>query len=132
MCGEHAAYERADYDPDGKAERLQTMLFGDEKSHLHVKVVEIDGRLVGYASYTFDYSTWDANWFCYLDCLYMREATRGLGIGEELMNGVREHARARGCDVVQWQTPMFNTRAMKFYERIGAFGKDKKRFFWSC
>lgn len=33
------------------------------------------------------------------------------------------------CKTIQWQTPAFNKRAMKFYERLGAYGKDKVRYF---
>ncbi len=34
-----------------------------------------------------------------------------------------------GCEGIQWQTPIFNTRAMKFYERLGATANDKRRFY---
>lgn len=34
-----------------------------------------------------------------------------------------------GCEGTQWQTPIFNTRAMKFYERLGTTANDKRRFY---
>ncbi len=45
------------------------------------------------------------------------------------MKRVVEEARSMGCEGIQWQTPIFNTRAMKFYERLGATANDKRRFY---
>jgi hypothetical protein len=33
------------------------------------------------------------------------------------------------CNHIQWQTPDFNKRAIKFYERIGGISKSKERYF---
>ena len=33
------------------------------------------------------------------------------------------------CSHIQWQTPEFNKRAIKFYDRIGAQSKSKMRYF---
>ncbi len=44
------------------------------------------------------------------------------------MKRVVEEARSMRCEVIQWQTPIFNTRALKFYERRGATANDKRRF----
>jgi hypothetical protein len=41
---------------------------------------------------------------------------------------LRDIAREKNCVNIQWQTPVFNKRAIKFYNRIGATGKDKVRF----
>lgn len=45
------------------------------------------------------------------------------------MKRVVEETRSMGCEGIQWQTPIFNTRAMKFYERHGATANDKRRFY---
>jgi uncharacterized protein YneR len=39
-----------------------------------------------------------------------------------------EIAKEKGCVNVQWQTPVFNEKAIRFYERIGGKALDKKRF----
>jgi hypothetical protein len=31
--------------------------------------------------------------------------------------------------MLQWQTPVFNEKAIRFYHRMGATSKDKVRFF---
>ena len=75
------------------------------------------------------FSTWDAQYYVYMDCLFMQEAARGFGIGEKLVNKMKEESRKSGCDLIQWQTPEFNERAIKFYKRIGAASKSKERFY---
>jgi ribosomal protein S18 acetylase RimI-like enzyme len=84
--------------------------------------------IVGYCSYTFDFSTWDARYFLHLDCLFIEEGFRGMSIGEKLITQVIFIAKQRKCVNVQWQTPIFNEGAIRFYKRIGATGKEKQRF----
>ncbi len=127
LCQKHSDYERAIYSPDGKQKLLKNAIFSDSPK-LFCLVVVSNNNLVGYASYTFDFSTWDANSFLYLDCLYLEPNFRGLGIGEIIIEKLKEIATQNGCINMQWQTPVFNERAIKFYNRIGGTGKDKMRF----
>lgn len=127
LCAKHAAYEKANYTIIGKKERLQKAIFSEPQSP-HCLAVEVKGKIIGYASYTFDYSTWDAALFLYLDCLYLEDDYRSYGIGQVLMEKVAEAGKRKGCINMQWQTPDFNLRAIEFYKRIGGVGKDKVRF----
>ena len=128
LCQKHAAYERAIFNPIGKEENLREALFS-EHPKLFCLLAEIDGTIVGYATYTIDFSTWDASQFMYMDCLYLEEKARGFGIGEVIIEKLKQIAMAKNCINIQWQTPEFNEKAIKFYHRIGAIGKDKVRFF---
>jgi GNAT superfamily N-acetyltransferase len=130
MCGSHAEYEKATYDGTGKQEALQALIFADTPM-LFCQVVESDHCLVGYFSYTFDVSTWNAGKFLYLDCLYLEPSHRGLKIGDRIFDLLRDIARQNSCVNIQWQTPAFNEKAIRFYNRIGATGKDKVRFYMS-
>jgi ribosomal protein S18 acetylase RimI-like enzyme len=127
LCQKHAAFEKADFSPEGKEERLKKALF-DEQPKLHCLVVAAEKDIIGYVSYTFDYSTWDAGTFIYMDCLFFEEEARSLGIGEVLLAKLKQIGIAKNCLNIQWQTPQFNERAIKFYHRIGGKGKDKVRF----
>jgi ribosomal protein S18 acetylase RimI-like enzyme len=127
LCQKHADYERANYNPIGKEDRLNTAMFA-EQPKLFCLVVEISEAIVGYASYTIDYSTWDAASFMYMDCLFLEEETRAFGIGEAVIQKLKQIAIEKKCTNIQWQTPEFNERAIKFYHRIGGTGKDKVRF----
>ncbi len=128
LCELHAIFERSDYDKTNKKELLNKHLFSDTPS-LYALVVDMDDKLIGYASFMKQFSTWDAAPYIYMDCLFLKEGTRSLGIGAELMEKIKEESRNMGCDLIQWQTPDFNTRAIKFYKRIGGISKAKERFF---
>ena len=39
-------------------------------------------------------------------------------------------AKKLGIKEIKWQTPTFNTRAIKFYDRIGGKSKSKERYFF--
>lgn len=127
LCAKHAEYERADYSPDGKHDALKEALFHDP-ARLHCLVVDSGETIVGYASYTFDFSTWDASRFLYLDCLYLEPEWRGRHIGEELLVKLRKIAKQKNCVNIQWQTPAFNDGAIRFYLKQGALLKEKARF----
>ena len=64
-----------------------------------------------------------------MDCLFLTEESRGYGIGEKMMNVIKLEAKKLNCSLIQWQTPNFNTRAIKFYNRIGRISKTKERYF---
>jgi GNAT superfamily N-acetyltransferase len=127
LMQEHADYERAGFSPSGKKEKLGVALFGGPP-RLHCRVVETKNGLTGYVSYTFDYSTWDAAEFMYMDCLFLREEVRGLGIGPEILWLLRVEAGKHNCINIQWQTPAFNEPAIRFYHRNLATSKEKVRF----
>ncbi|MEU6373737.1 GNAT family N-acetyltransferase [Streptomyces sp. NPDC046909] len=129
LIGEHAVYEKADPPADGLEVRLRGLLFGAAEPRLRCFVAELDGGVIGYATCSAEVSTWDGAEYLHMDCLFLRDGHRGLGAGEALMNAVRDEARALGLDHVQWQTPAWNEGAIRFYERIGAVAKEKRRFF---
>lgn len=129
LCQKHAAHEETSFDPKNKAEALKKRLFDSESEIQCLVVVQAD-ELVGYTTYFKQFSTWDADFYLYLDCLYLETRMRGHGIGKELMLLVKQYGQQAGCIGMQWQTPNFNVDAMKFYQNLGASSKTKERFFW--
>lgn len=125
----HALYEKSMIREEGLAARFERQLSKPE-NELNCLVVEQQGRLIGYTTFIRQFSSWDAYFYIYLDCLYLSEEARGLGIGRELMDHIRDYAKAAGCKEIQWQTPHFNTGAIRFYKRLGATARVKERFFW--
>ncbi|PKB16580.1 GNAT family N-acetyltransferase [Flavobacterium sp. 5] len=128
LCQKHADYEQASFNPIGKEDKLEKALFS-EHPKLFCLLAEADGVILGYTTYTIDFSTWDATSFMHMDCLYLEEEARVFGIGEALLEKLKQIAIAKNCINIQWQTPEFNKIAIKFYHRIGGAGKDKVRFF---
>ena len=129
LCKAHTVYEKADYNAENKAESLSKILFAND-SVLKCLVVEADKEIVGYATFTKQVSTWDADYYIYLDCLFLQEHERGNGMSKQIMLAIKDYARSIGCSVVQWQTPDFNKRAINFYKELGATSKAKERFSW--
>jgi ribosomal protein S18 acetylase RimI-like enzyme len=128
LCGEHAAYERSEFQETGQAPRLHAAFFG-ARPVLHGWVVDSGEGLVGFMTATIDFATWPAESFLHMDCLFLREAYRRQGLGRRLIDQLLEFAREKQIDLIQWQTPVHNTDGIRFYERIGASSKDKKRYF---
>lgn len=79
MCHEHALYEKANYTFDGKKEALRTHLFGPDPA-CYCLVAETSSGLIGYTTYMKQFSTWDAYYYVYMCCLFLRPEARGLSI----------------------------------------------------
>ena len=127
LCKEHAEYEQADYERKNKSELLSKFLFGQNPSLKCLVVVE-ENLIAGYATFMKQFSTWDADFYIYLDCLFLKEEIRGNGLGALVMERVKEYTKSENCRVIQWQTPDFNKKAIDFYQRIGGISKSKERF----
>ncbi|MDI1461100.1 GNAT family N-acetyltransferase [Catellatospora sp. KI3] len=129
LCAAHAAYERAPAVPVDLAARLSMALFAEPARLWCLVAVDDDGQnLIGYATLTVDFATWRGRSFGHLDCLYVASARRGSGVGRRLFTEVARLARVKGVDELQWQTPSWNTDAIRFYQRVGATSSTKLRY----
>ena len=96
LCAKHAGHEQADYDPKGKAALLKNALLSDDPC-LRCWIVMVKDEFAGYTTFTFDYSTWDARYYLHLDCIYLEEKFRGLGIGKAVMEKLVGEAKSNNC-----------------------------------
>ena len=128
LCEQHAKFEGADYSATGKAIKLTKALFS-ESPVLSCFVIEQSGKLVGYVTASKEFSTWNADYFLHMDCLYLSKSARGKGLGQALMTKIQQLAADLQCTHIEWQTPIDNEQAINFYQRQGASSKTKKRFF---
>lgn len=129
LAARHAEYERAAPPPDDLPERLAGLLFDAPAPRLRCLVAELPGgEVVGYATCAPELSTWEGRAYLHMDCLFLLPGHRGLGLGALLMDAVTAEARALGLTEVQWQTPTWNDRAMRFYDRLGARASQKVRY----
>jgi GNAT superfamily N-acetyltransferase len=127
LCREHAAYEKADFRENGQVERWRAALFS-EPAVLYGWVATDGGDPCGFMTATIDYATWTAEPFAYMDCLYIREPYRGLGVGRTFLARLRDFCVARRCRSAEWQTPVDNDLGVGFYLRMGAKAMPKARF----
>ncbi|WP_198299763.1 GNAT family N-acetyltransferase [Tumebacillus avium] len=100
-----------------KLDRLQAMLLqGDNGLQL---VAEEDGVYQGFATLYFTYSTLRADRIVTMNDLYVLEAYRGSGVAEKLFKACVAFTREHGFAIMQWETNQENSRAQRFYEKMG-------------
>ncbi|WP_128253727.1 GNAT family N-acetyltransferase [Falsirhodobacter deserti] len=121
----HAAFERSAASLTAPA--LDDLLRQSERP-VHLFVAELD-NLLGYAALTFDYALWQGARTGNLDCLFVAESSRGLGLGGHLLQAVAEAARQAGAIRLEWQTPRWNAAAIGFYQKFGVAGEGAFSFF---
>jgi len=127
LCRSHALYEQAAPPDPGQAERLARLLFA-ASPRLRCLVAAAGEDVVGFASWSLECSTWRAAEYAHLDCLFVEDGFRGRGVGRALLERVASHAAELGATRLEWQTPAWNASAIRFYERLGATGAEKRRF----
>lgn len=127
LIREHARYERAAAPRPDLQTALSSWLFVP-RPRVRILVAVQGDTLVGYASWSLEASTWQAAEYAHLDCVFLRESTRGRGAGHLLMGAVEAEARRAGAGELQWQTPEWNAGAIRFYRRTGAREAVKARF----
>jgi ribosomal protein S18 acetylase RimI-like enzyme len=84
----------------------------------HALVIEQGGQIVGFAHFSFTNSTWSANNDCYLEDLFVDPAFRGMGLGRELINSVKEIAKTQGSRRLYWFTHKDNQTAQRLYDSL--------------
>ncbi len=131
LCTLHAAYEKVEFDKTNikhKGENLARALF-DKSPKLFCWVVATDNKLLGYLSATKEFSTWEAEYYIHMDCLYLKKETRGKGLGFGLINTLKEFAAENHCTLIQWQTPEDNQLGISFYDKLDTTWKTKRRYY---
>ena len=101
--------------PQATYERTwQRLMSGDG---IHGFAARVDGQLLGITHYLFQPNIWTAD-VCYLQDLFVDEATRGHGLAQALIERVAQVARARGAPKLYWLTHTNNARARRLYDRV--------------
>ena len=78
------------------------------------------GRLVAYALFFTNFSTFLAKPGLYLEDLYVQPACRGAGIGRALLAHLGALAVARDYGRFEWSVLDWNENAIRFYQGMGA------------
>jgi len=128
LIHEHMEYEGAAINKTMGGKALSFHLFSAKT--ITCLVAEHDSKIVGYATFMQQFSTWEAGFYLYVDCLYMKETARGRGTGKKMMQVIINRAKTMNCLEIQWQTPSFNKQAIGFYRHLGATSLNKERFFF--
>lgn len=90
------------------------------RAAFRVFVAAVDGRLVGYASFLPGYNTDIALAELWMLDLFVVPSERGRGIGRALVRAVARETVRRRLTCLEWGVRGRNTRARRFYRRLGA------------
>jgi GNAT superfamily N-acetyltransferase len=95
-------------------------LFGARPSAEAMVAQEEDGRIVAYALFFHNFSTFLARRGLYLEDLYVQPSQRGTGLGTRMLRQLAALAVERQGGRFEWTVLDWNQPAINFYEKMGA------------
>lgn len=119
LIRELAEFEKLTHLLQVTPEGLLPHLFGD-RPVAEAMVAELEGRVVGFALFFTNFSTFLGRPGLYLEDLYVQPASRNRGIGRTMLMRLASLAQQRGCGRFEWSVLDWNVDAIRFYERMGA------------
>lgn len=108
--------------------QIRALVFGNPPA-AQVLLAREDGKIIGFASYSFLWPAAGLTRSLFLKELYVSEAERGHGVGRALMQRVLDIAAENRCSRVEWMTEHANADAQAFYERLGHRANTEKVFY---
>jgi GNAT superfamily N-acetyltransferase len=124
MVRELAEYERGLDEVTATEAGLRDALLAGQPA-LFAHVAEESGRVVGFAIWFLNYSTWTGKHGIYLEDLYVKPECRGSGHGKALLAELARICVERGYARLEWWVLDWNTPARGFYSSLGAVPMDE-------
>ncbi|HEY6133455.1 MAG TPA: GNAT family N-acetyltransferase [Rubrivivax sp.] len=119
LIRELAVFERLEHLVVVTPESLQPQLFGPRPA-AEALVGEVGGKVVAFALFFTNFSTFLGKPGLYLEDLYVQPAHRGSGLGRALLQRLGALAVERGCGRFEWSVLDWNEDAIGFYRKMGA------------
>ncbi len=123
LIRELAAYEKLEHLVQVTPDSLRPHLFG-ERPVVECVMADViqhaERRVVGFALFFTNFSTFLGKPGLYLEDLYVQPAWRGHGVGKQLLQHLAGIAVDRGYGRFDWSVLDWNESAIQFYERLGA------------
>lgn len=120
MVRELADYERALEEARATEQQLHDALFGAHPAAFAHVAQDADGRVVGFALWFRNFSTWNGTHGIYLEDLYVRPEARGGGHGKALLAELARLCVERGYGRLEWSVLDWNAPSIAFYRALGA------------
>jgi len=114
-----AEYEKLAHAVTGSVEALEKHLFGTTP-YIEAIVAEYTGKVVGFALFFYNYSTFLAKPGIYLEDLFVLPEFRRLGIGKAILSYLAQLALSRNCGRFEWSVLDWNENAISLYKNMGA------------
>ena len=114
-----AEYERLSHQVTGSVKQLQEHLFG-ATVYAEAIVVETENKVVGFALFFPNYSTFLTKPGIYLEDLFVLPEYRRRGMGKAMLSYLKDLAIARDAGRLEWSVLDWNESAIAFYQSMGA------------
>jgi GNAT superfamily N-acetyltransferase len=102
---------------------LEKLLF--ETKVGHCIVAEVNEKIIGFALYFYNLSTFKCRAGIYLEDLFVIPERRGEGIGKALLQTLCRIAKEEGCGRFEWACLNWNEPSLNFYRYMGANSLDE-------
>ena len=121
-----AEFERAPDQAVATESQLRSALFGASPPGVFALVAEHDdGRVVRFALWFRNFSTWLGRHGVYLEDLFVLPELRGYGYGKALLTELARICVAGGGGRLEWSVLDWNDPAIGFYRSLGATAQDE-------
>ena len=114
-----AEYEKLSHQVTGDVNSLKKHLFGNSV-YAEAIVAELGDRIVGFALFFPNYSTFLTKPGIYLEDLFVLPKYRRQGIGKAMLTYLGKLAIERNVGRLEWSVLDWNQSAIDFYEKMGA------------
>ncbi|KAJ3540857.1 hypothetical protein NM688_g6165 [Phlebia brevispora] len=119
-----ATYEKAPDSVKATPELLRKNLFETPYAHTLLAFrgsADAPGEAIGMAMYFHNYSTWTGKPGIYLEDLFVKPETRGMGVGKAFFVELAKVAEEKDCGRLDWSVLKWNQPSIDFYEKsLGA------------
>ncbi len=123
LIRELARYEKLEHEAVATEEQIRESLFARRGPQAEVLVAEAPAeptRVVGFALFFHNYSTFLGRHGLYLEDLFVLPEYRRTGLGTALLRALARIAVERGCGRLEWAVLDWNEPAIRFYRSLGA------------
>ena len=119
MILELAVFEKLEHLVVATEAMLHDGLFGVRPS-CEAIIGEEGGKVVAFALYFHNFSTFLTKKGLYLEDLYVLQSHRGKGYGTQMLKRLAQIAVERNCGRFEWSVLDWNEPAIQFYKAMGA------------
>lgn len=129
MVRELAEYERALTEAKATEQQLHDALFAEHPAVFAHVAEDDEGRVVGFALWFRNFSTWNGTHGIYLEDLYVRPGARSVGHGKALLAELARLCVHQGYGRLEWSVLNWNEPSIAFYQALGAKPMDEWTVF---
>ena len=120
-----AVYEKEPDAAQATLEQINSAFFCEHPAVFCDFVEDDQGKVVGFATWFLNYSTWTGTHGIYLEDLFVLPEARGNGYGKALLVHLAQICVERGYHRFQWWVLNWNQPSIEFYKSLGAYFMDE-------